>query len=76
MAGKDIMTKKDLIAAIKECNVVLVLIRFGVNETWYKFAKKEAFAVAEKLADDADPDDYEMYCGRFGEVVEDTLYLG
>lgn len=59
--------------AIKEANIVLVQVRFGVSEKYVKLSKIEARALIDGLEDDATPEDCEIFGGSFGRLDRDGM---
>jgi hypothetical protein len=73
----DIMTVKQLKAAIKAASEIVIQPRFGASEHWVKISKAEAKALAANLGPNTTtPEEAEMYSGSFGLLDGATLYLG
>lgn len=67
MVGKELMTLKELKAAIKAAKVVLVSPKFGVSEEWVPISKAAALKfIGTVIPKGASPKSCEMYGGCFG----------
>jgi len=76
MERKELMSAKEVKAAIKKAKVVLVQPRFGLSEEWVEISKKSALAFAAKIGPEESPEEAGMYGGVFGSLSEGVLYLG
>lgn len=77
MAKIQIETSADAKKYLKECAMVMVQIRFGTEERWFKLSKTEAGIVIGGIGSST-PQEKEMFTGVFGEydTYEKILYLG
>ena len=73
---EELMTVKELRAAIKAAKIVLAVPRFGVSESWVKLTKADALGLVKGAKGAATPEEFSMYAGKFGTLTEGTLYLG
>jgi hypothetical protein len=77
MARKELMSLKEVKAAIRKAKVVKIQPRYGLSEAWIEISKKVALEfVVNGIGPDESPEEAEMYGGVFGSLDEGVLYLG
>jgi hypothetical protein len=74
---KELMSLKEVKAAIRKAKVVKIQPRYGLSEAWIEISKKVALEfVVNGIGPDESPEEAEMYGGVFGSLDEGVLYLG
>jgi hypothetical protein len=75
---KELMTAKELRAAIRKAKIVYVSPRFGCSEHVIEVTKKAALEfVAATVSEETTPREAEMFGGSFGELTETgEVYIG
>jgi hypothetical protein len=74
---KELMSLKEVKAAIRAAKLVLIQPRFGLSEEYVEISKKVALAfVVSQIKPEDGPEEAGMYGGVFGSLDEGVLYLG